>query len=701
MQPAESLHEPIEEMRRRQLVEVTIDSLAELGYVGTTLAQIAARAGVSPGLVAHYFGDKDGLLDAAFRSLARRVGEQVRTRMRRVSTPRGRIQAVIDANLAPEEFDQRTGSAWLAFWGQLLHVERLKRIQSVYQRRTLSSLRNALRKLVPATEAQSLAAMIAAMIDGIWLRAALSGWQEADSESARATLTAFVDGRLRACAAEAPPGEVGAAGEPAGVTAAASSPGRTSAAVGADGQFASINPANGEILGYVTVAGVAQVDAAVAAATIAQARWGALPGVERARVLRRAADLLRARNQELAELETRDTGKPIQETRVVDVASGADCLEYFAGLAQSLGGEHIDLGPAAFGYTRREPLGVVAGIGAWNYPLQIACWKAAPALACGNAMIFKPAELTPFSAVKLQEILIEAGLPAGVFQVLQGFAETGRLLTRHAGIRKVSLTGEVGTGKAVMGDAAQSLKNVTLELGGKSPLIVFDDAKLDNAVGGALLANFYSSGQVCSNGTRVFVHRSIKKRFLEGLVKRVNAMKIGDPMHPDTQVGALISEQHMHKVLSYIARGREEGARLVTGGKRVTSGELARGFFVAPTVFDECRDDMTIVREEIFGPVMSVLDFEDESEVIERANATPFGLAAGVFTNDLTRAHRVIARLQAGTCWINHYNVTPVELPFGGVKQSGLGRENGRAALEHYTQLKSVYVAMGDVDSPY
>jgi len=471
--------------------------------------------------------------------------------------------------------------------------------------------------------------------------------------------------------------------------------------VGADGQFASINPANGEILGYVTVAGVAQVDAAVGAANIAQARWGALPGVERARVLRRAADLLRARNQELAELETRDTGKPIQETRVVDVASGADCLEYFAGLAQSLGGEHIDLGPAAFGYTRREPLGVVAGIGAWNYPLQIACWKAAPALACGNAMIFKPAELTPFSAVKLQEILIEAGLPAGVFQVLQGFAETGRLLTRHAGIRKVSLTGEVGTGKAVMGDAAQSLKNVTLELGGKSPLIVFDDAKLDNAVGGALLANFYSSGQVCSNGTRVFVHRSIKKRFLEGLVKRVKAMKIGDPMHPDTQVGALISEQHMHKVLSYIARGREEGARLVTGGKRVTSGELARGFFVAPTVFDECRDDMTIVREEIFGPVMSVLDFEDESEVIERANATPFGLAAGVFTNDLTRAHRVIARLQAGTCWINHYNVTPVELPFGGVKQSGLGRENGRAALEHYTQLKSVYVAMGDVDSPY
>ncbi len=385
----------------------------------------------------------------------------------------------------------------------------------------------------------------------------------------------------------------------------------------------------------------------------------------------------------------------------MDVASGADCFEYFAGLAQSLSGEHIDLGPTAFGYTRREPLGVVAGIGAWNYPLQIACWKAAPALACGNAMIFKPAELTPFTAVKLEEILLEAGLPPGVFQVVQGFAETGRLLTRHRDIRKVSLTGEVGTGKAVMSDASQTLKQVTLELGGKSPLIVFEDAKIDNAVAGALLANFYSSGQVCSNGTRVFVHQSIKDVFLERLVKRVNAMRIGDPMDPNTQVGALISEQHMLKVLSYIERGKNEGAQLLTGGTRVTSGELGRGYFVAPAVFDRCRDDMSIVREEIFGPVMSVLEFDDEGEVVQRANATEFGLAAGVFTNDLTRAHRVIAQLQAGTCWINQYNVTPIELPFGGVKLSGLGRENGRAAIEHYTQLKSVYVAMGDVVAPY
>ena len=700
--PVDGSNPPIEDTRRGQLVEVTIDSLAELGYVGTTLAQIANRAGVSPGLVAHYFGDKDGLLDAAFRSLARRVANQVRTRLRLVATPRGRIQAVIDANLAPEEFEQRTGTAWLAFWGQVLQVKSLKRVQSAYQKRMLSNLRSSLNKLVPADEAQSLAAMIAAMIDGVWLRAALSGWREADSESARALLTAFVDGRLKnAAPAAGDPSGSGTSGDVSGAgNGGASARARTSAG-GPGGRFASVNPATGEVLGYVTAAGSAQVNAAVLAARRGQVGWAAMTGTERARVLRRAADILRSRNRELAELETRDTGKPIQETLVVDVVSGADCFEYFAGLAQALSGEHIDLGKQAFGYTRREPLGVVAGIGAWNYPLQIACWKSAPALACGNAMIFKPAELTPFTAVKLEEILLEAGLPPGVFQVVQGFAETGRLLTRHGDIRKVSLTGEVGTGKAVMSDAAQSLKSVTLELGGKSPLIVFDDAKLDNAVSGALLANFYSSGQVCSNGTRVFVHRSIKAAFLERLVKRVNAMRIGDPMNPETQVGPLVSEQHMHKVLSYIARGRGEGARVLTGGMRVTTGDLANGYFVAPTVFDGCRDDMAIVREEIFGPVMSVLEFDDEREVIERANATEFGLAAGVFTNDLTRGHRVIAALQAGTCWINHYNITPIELPFGGVKLSGLGRENGRAAIEHYTQLKSVYVAMGDVDAPY
>jgi betaine-aldehyde dehydrogenase len=676
-----------EEARRVQLVEVTIDSLAEVGYVGTTLAEIAGRAEVSPGLVAHYFDDKDGLLEAAFRTLARTLAVRVRARLALARTPRGRVQAVIDTNLAPEEFDKRTGTAWLAFWGQVLHVRGLKRVQTAYQRRMLSNLRNDLRRLIPGEDARSLASMIAAMIDGVWLRAALSEWQEADSESARALLTAFVEGRLKELAQAQ---SLRVTGEPA-----------PRGASGASGPFRVINPANGAVLAELSADGAAQIDAAVLRAQAAQRKWAALSGAERGRVLHRAARLLRERNEELAELETRNTGKPIQETRAVDVLSGAECLEYYAGLAAGVAGEHIDLGPQAFGYTRREPLGVVAGIGAWNYPLQIACWKSAPALACGNAMIFKPATLTPLTAVKLQEVFAAAGLPDGVFQVVHGHAETGRLLTRHRDIRKISLTGEVGTGKAVMADAAATLKQVTLELGGKSPLIVFNDARLDNAVTGALLGNFYSAGEVCSNGTRVFVHKSVHATFVERLRVRAAAMRIGDPMDPATQVGALISAEHMEKVLGFIARGRAQGARVLTGGARVTTGDLANGYFVAPTVFDGCHDDMDIVRQEIFGPVMSVLEFEDEDEVIARANATEFGLAAGVFTNDLTRAHRVIAQLQAGTCWINHYNITPVELPFGGVKMSGLGRENGRAALEHYTQLKSVYVAMGDIDAPY
>lgn len=670
----------LEDFRRVQLIEVTIDSLAEVGYVGSTLAQIASRADVSPGLVAHYFDDKDGLLEAAFRTLSRRLFEQLDMRMRQSHTPRGRIQAIIDTNLGPQEFTQRTGSAWLAFWGQVPHVEGLKRVQNAYQRRMVSNLRYALVRLVAVPEARSLASIIAAMIDGVWLRAALSNWAEADSETARDLLTAFVDARLKESqrvVADAPP------------------------VIRARDSFDTINPATGEVLATLKVTTAAEIDAAVEAAGRAQREWAARTGTERGRILRRAAELLRARNAELAELETRDTGKPIQETNVVDVASGADCLEYFAGVAPTLAGEHLDLGPAAFGYTRREPIGVVAGIGAWNYPLQIACWKSAPALACGNAMIFKPSDMTPLTAIKLQEILQEAGLPPGLFQVVQGFGETGRTLSRHPGIHKVSVTGSVGTGKAVMADAAGTLKHVTLELGGKSPLIICDDARLDNAVSGALLANFYSAGEVCSNGTRVFVHRSVKAAFLEKLKARVSAMKIGNPLDPQTQVGSLISENHMEKVLGYIAHGRSEGAHVVVGGYRVTTGELANGFFVAPTVFDECHDDMAIARDEIFGPVMTVLGFDSEEEVIARANATEYGLAAGVFTNDLTRGHRMIAQLQAGTCWLNHYNITPIEMPFGGVKMSGLGRENGRAAIEAHTQLKSVYVAMRDVEAPY
>ena len=470
---------------------------------------------------------------------------------------------------------------------------------------------------------------------------------------------------------------------------------------GSGESFDTINPATGEVLGRVEIAGAETVEAAVAAAERGQRIWAAMTGAERGRVLRKTADLLRAANDELALLETQDTGKPIQETSAVDVLSGADCLEYYAGIAATLTGQHVDLGPQAFGYVRREPLGVVAAIGAWNYPIQIACWKAAPALACGNAMIFKPSDLTPLTALRLAEIFTEAGLPDGVFNVVQGGVETGRLLSRHPKIQKIPLTGSVETGKKVMGDAATTLKSVTMELGGKSPLIVFADANLDNAVSGALMANFYSAGEVCSNGTRVFVHRAIKAAFLAKLLARTAKMVIGDPQDPATHVGALISRDHMQKVLTYIARGKAEGARLLCGGEAVAEGALAKGNFVSPAIFDQCSDQMIIVREEIFGPVMCVLEFDDEDEVVARANDTDFGLSAAVFTNDLTRAHRVIAQLQAGTCWINQYNVTPIELPFGGYKQSGIGRENGHAAIDHYTQLKSVYVALGDIDAPY
>jgi betaine-aldehyde dehydrogenase len=458
-------------------------------------------------------------------------------------------------------------------------------------------------------------------------------------------------------------------------------------------------PATGEAIAALHEATPAVIARAMAAAAEGLAAWSATPPAERGRVLRRAADIIRARADELARLETLDTGKPLAETRVADWPSGADCLEWFGTLAAGLSGELIELG-GDFAYTRREPLGICVGIGAWNYPSQIACWKAAPALACGNAMVFKPSELTPLGALKLAEILREAGLPDGAFCVVQGTGGVGAALAGHPAAAKVSVTGSVATGRAVYATAAPNLTPVTLELGGKSPLLVFADADLDSAVNAAMLANFYSAGQVCSNGTRVFVERPLHDRFLDLLTERAEAIRLGDPLDEATQMGPLISEPQGTRVLDYIEGGRAEGARLVTGGTRVHPANLP-GFFVAPTIFADVEDHMTIAREEIFGPVLSLLTFDGEEEAIARANATAFGLAAGVFTRDLARAHRVIARLDAGTTWINAYNLTPVEMPFGGVKASGLGRENGRAALDHYSRLKSVYVGLGPVDPPF
>ncbi|MCR9122311.1 MAG: betaine-aldehyde dehydrogenase [Phyllobacteriaceae bacterium] len=457
-----------------------------------------------------------------------------------------------------------------------------------------------------------------------------------------------------------------------------------------------IYPATGESIAKVHSATPTIVDRALDSAISAQAEWASRTGAERGRVLRRAADIIRARNRDLSELETLDTGKPLSETLVADASSGADALEYFGNLAATLTGEHIPLG-GDFVYAVREPLGVCAGIGAWNYPTQIACWKAAPALACGNAMVFKPSEVTPLCTLKIAEIFIEAGAPAGLFNVIQGYGDVGAALATDPRIAKVSLTGSVPTGQKVYSAAAAHMKHVTMELGGKSPILVFDDADIEDAVGGAILGNFYSSGQVCSNGTRVFVQRGLHDRFVERLAERTRGAVIGDPLDEATSFGPLVSEAQLQKVLGYIDLGRSEGAEIVAGGNRIDRP----GFWMEPTIFTGVTDEMTIAREEIFGPVLSILAFDDEDEAIARANATEFGLAAGVFTRDLARAHRVIAQLQAGTCFINAYNLTPVEAPFGGVKQSGVGRENGHAAIEHYSQLKTVYVGLGLVDAPY
>ncbi len=465
--------------------------------------------------------------------------------------------------------------------------------------------------------------------------------------------------------------------------------------------FQTVNPATGEVIAEVQVANQADVERAVASAAEGQKVWAAMTAMERSRILRRAVDILRERNDDLARLETLDTGKAVSETTTVDIVTGADVLEYYAGLATAIEGSQLPLRESSFFYTRREPLGVVAGIGAWNYPVQIALWKSAPALAAGNAMVFKPSEVTPLTVIELAKIYTEAGVPDGVFNVVQGPGrDVGTWLTENPVIEKISFTGGVETGKKVMASAASSsLKEVTMELGGKSPLVICDDANLDRAADIAVMANFFSSGQVCTNGTRVFVPRSMLAAFEAAVVERVKRIRIGDPTQADTNFGPMVSFAHMDNVLRLIDTGKTEGARLLTGGGRVTDAALANGAYVQPTVFSDCRDDMTIVREEIFGPVMSILAYDDEEEVIRRANDTHFGLAAGVVSNDIARAHRIIHRLEAGICWINTWGESPAEMPVGGYKQSGVGRENGISTLAHYTRIKSVQVELGDYAS--
>ncbi|WP_367158523.1 betaine-aldehyde dehydrogenase [Klebsiella pneumoniae] len=406
--------------------------------------------------------------------------------------------------------------------------------------------------------------------------------------------------------------------------------------------FETINPATGEVLATVQAAGREDVDRAVESAQRGQKIWAAMTAMERSRILRRAVDLLRQRNDELARLETLDTGKPLSETAAVDIVTGADVLEYYAGLIPALEGSQIPLRDSSFVYTRREPLGVVAGIG----------------------------------------------------------AETGQYLTEHPDIAKISFTGGVASGKKVMANsAASSLKEVTMELGGKSPLIIADDADLDLAADIAMMANFYSSGQVCTNGTRVFVPAKRKAEFEHKILERVARIRAGDLFADDTNFGPLVSFPHRDNVLRYIESGKREGARLLCGGEALKGDGFDNGAWVAPTVFTDCSDEMTIVREEIFGPVMSILSYADEAEVIRRANATEYGLAAGVVTPNLNRAHRIIHQLEAGICWINSWGESPAEMPVGGYKHSGIGRENGVMTLQSYTQVKSIQVEMGKFQS--
>ncbi len=454
-----------------------------------------------------------------------------------------------------------------------------------------------------------------------------------------------------------------------------------------------INPATEETIARVASAGSADLDAAAAAARAAlDGPWGRMPARQRGRLLWALGDGLLANADAIARLETLHNGKPIFESRHVEVPAAAECFQYYAGWADKVHGDTIPVSGQYFTYTLREPVGVVAAIVPWNFPLLLTAWKVAPALACGNTVIVKPASQTPLTALALADLAAAAGFPPGVLNVLTGPGATlGEAIVSHPGLDKIAFTGDTATGRHIMRGAADTLKRITLELGGKSPNIVFADADLDRAVRGATTGIFYGKGEVCAAGSRLLVDRSIRDEFLEKVVARARKMAPGDPMDPKTRLGAIASRAQLDRDLHYIETARQEGATLLAGGARADIG-TGKGYFLQPTVFGGVTPEMTIAREEIFGPVLATIDFADVEEAIARANDSSYGLAAAVWTRDVKKAHQVARRLQAGTVWINTYNVYDTAAPFGGYKHSGFGREMGAAALEHYTQLKSVWV---------
>ncbi len=457
--------------------------------------------------------------------------------------------------------------------------------------------------------------------------------------------------------------------------------------------FPVINPATEEIVAEVAAASRGEIDAAVKAARAAlDGPWGTMSARERGRLLWKLGERLMERADEVARLETLHNGKPISESRHVEIPAAAECLQYFAGWADKIHGETIPVKGSYLTYTLREPVGVVAAIVPWNFPLLLASWKIGPALACGNTFILKPAAETPLTALAFGEIAQDVGLPPGVLNIVTGpGVDAGRWLVEHPGIDKIAFTGGTATGKQIMRSAAETLKHVTLELGGKSPNIVLPDADLDAALRGATMGIFYGKGEVCAAGSRLLVDRTIKDQFMEKLAARTKKMAPGDPMDPKTKLGAIASKRQLERVLGYIETGKKEGATLVAGGSRADIG-TGRGYFLQPTVFDNVAPEMTIAREEIFGPVLATIEFSDLDEAIARANDSQYGLAAAVWTRDIKKAHYVARKLQAGTVWVNTYNVYDTAAPFGGYKQSGFGREMSMHALEHYTQVKSVWI---------
>jgi len=459
--------------------------------------------------------------------------------------------------------------------------------------------------------------------------------------------------------------------------------------------FATINPATAEEIARVADGGPADVDAAVKAARAAfddpSSKWRKMSASERGRILWKIAELIEKNLEELAELETLDNGKIITESRYVDMPMSADVLRYYGGWATKLHGETVTTFENAFTFTLREPVGVVGAIVPWNFPLLLATWKLGPALACGCTVVLKPAEQTPLSALRFGELAMEAGLPAGVLNIVTGGPEAGQALVRHPGVDKIAFTGSTSVGKEVMRSAASDLKRVTLELGGKSPNIVFADADLDSAIKGALNGIFYGKGECCNAGSRLFVESKVHDQFMEKLIERAKKLKPGDPLDPKARLGAVVSEQQMNQILGYIETGKSEGAKLVAGGVRA-SVDGSKGYFVEPTVFDGVKNEMKIAQEEIFGPVLATISFDDVEQVAELANANPYGLAAAIWTSDLKKAHTLTRRLKAGIVWVNTYGMMDAAVPFGGYKQSGFGRELGMHAIEHYTELKSVWM---------